>query len=566
MLTRLKIDNYALIRHLDTPFGAGLNIITGETGAGKSILIGAIGLLLGDRADTAVLLDKNQICRVEGWFHPVPGAVAELLENWDIWPEPGEPLRLKREIAPSGKTRALINETVVTLAQLREAGQWLAEIHGQQDTRILNEPQEQLRLFDEFAGLGEDRKKYEQAWQDRMQARDSLNRMRAEQAEWNRSQDFIRFQFEELEAAALLPGEDETLDQELRKKEAAEQIRETLSQAFAELYDQDASVYNRLAFIQKQVARYENLDAQLREENARLIQALESIREAALNLQAVEESTDSDPETLSKMQERQNLYQRLKLKYQVSTADALILLRDDLGEKVLTGDTRAGEIAALEQNLARLDERLLQAGVQLDKKRKKHLKPFAEKIGSLLARVGMEQAECIPELQWNIRPDGSLTLEGQTLEPLHSGLNTFRLLARTNPGTPAGPMNQIASGGELSRIMLAIKTAIASVAGTPVLIFDEIDTGISGETALKVGQVMVELAGGAQIFSITHLPQIAAKGHQHYLLYKQSEKGLTASDIRALTAEERIEAIARMIGGENPGKAALDHARDLLKK
>lgn len=565
MLTRLKIDNYALIRQLDTEFGSGLNIITGETGAGKSILIGAIGLLLGDRADTSVLLDKQVLCRVEGWFSPIPSGLSTLLEACDIWLESGEALRLRREITPSGKSRALINDTVVTLAQLKEAGQQLAEIHGQQDTRILNEPQAQLQLFDDFAEAREERKKYEQAWANWTEAQDYLLRLKQEQAEWSRNQEFIRFQFEELDNASLQPGEDLQLDQDLKKLESAEQIRETLSNAFIELYEQDGSIYNRLASIHKQLAKFEALDPEIAEENARLMQALDIIRESGLSLQALEENTDADPASLSNMQERQNLYQRLKLKFQVQTAEALLLIREDLGHKVMAGDSREAEIRKLEESLENLKAQVLKTGILLDKKRQKSLKAFQEKIQLLLSQVGMEGASCIPELNWNKRADAALMHEDHRIDPLKSGLNTFRLLARTNPGTPTGPMNQIASGGELSRIMLAIKTAIASITGTPVLIFDEIDTGISGETALKVGNVMLQLSETTQIFSITHLPQIAAKGQHHYLLFKERDKGLTASDIRKLNHTERIQAIANMIGGENPGKAALDHAADLLK-
>lgn len=564
MLTRLKIDNYALIRQLESEFGAGLNIITGETGAGKSILIGAIGLLLGDRADTSVLLEKEKLCKVEGWFEPIPLDLQQSLEALEIWLEPGEALRLKREISPAGKSRALINETVVTLAVLKEIGNTLAEIHGQQDTRLLNDPQAQLQLFDLLAGTQVERTLYENAWQEWSNLREQLHALKQEQSEWLRSQEYIRFQFEELDEAQLKSAEDDALDQELKKLESAEQIRETLSSAFNELYDRDLSVYNQLAGIHKQLAKFESLDSKLNEENARITQALELIREVALSLQDLEAEADANPEKLSQMQERQNLYQKLKLKYQVRTSNELIELRDELGNKVLAGDSAAETIRQTEQKLAKQQEQLIQLGITLHKKRSKQIKPFQSKISTLLSAVGMEGANCIPDLAWNIRKEGMFPIEGNAVEPLRSGLNSFRLMVQTNPGTPAGPLNSIASGGELSRIMLAIKTSIAQKTGTPVLIFDEIDTGISGETALKVGRVMKELAQDTQVFSITHLPQIAAKGDQHYLLFKGSNKGYTASDIRKLNTEERIHAIAQMIGGANPGKAAVDNARELL--
>jgi len=566
MLSRLQIDNYALIRRLDTEFGSGLNIITGETGAGKSILIGAIGLLLGDRADTSVLLEKEKLCKVEGWFEPIQNELRTYLESLEIWLEPGEALRLKREISPAGKSRALINETVVALAVLKEVGNTLAEIHGQQDTRLLNEPQAQLQLFDLFASTQEERTQYEIAFQEWTILLDQLHSLKHEQAEWLRSQEYIRFQFEELYEAQLKTEEDEKLDQELKKLESSEQIRETLSTAFTDLYDRDLSVYNQLAGIQKQLAKFESLDTKIGEENIRIHQALELIREVALSLQDLESESEANPEKLSQMQERQNLYQKLKLKYQVRTASELIQLRDELETKVLAGDSATEAIKQTEQKLAKQQELLIQKGILLDKKRSKQVKPFQQKISTLLAAVGMEGAQCIPDLSWNIRKEGQFLVEGNTIEPLRSGLNAFRLLMQTNPGTPAGPLNSIASGGELSRIMLAIKTSIATQTGTPVLIFDEIDTGISGETALKVGRVMKELAQDTQVFSITHLPQIAAKGDQHYLLFKGSNKGYTASDIRKLPLGERIQAIAEMIGGAQPGKAALDHAKELIGK
>lgn len=565
MLTRLKIENFALIRQLDTEFGNGLNIITGETGAGKSILIGAIGLLLGERADSSVLLDTSKKCLVEGWFYPLPEELNPLLEQNEIWLEPGEALRLKREIAPAGKSRALINETVVSLSVLKEVGNALAEIHGQQDTRLLNDLQAQLNLFDAYAESAAPKKEYENVYRRWKETSAQLETLKQVQAEWMRNQDFVRFQYEELSVAQIYPGEDIALDQDLKRLESAEQIRENLSSAFSELYEQDASVYNRMAAVRKMLNKFESIDPRILEEGQRLTQALDLLREASLNLQDMEESFDSDPRKLNTLQERQSLFQRLKLKFNLNSAEDLIQLRDQLEIQVQAGDSGSVSIREKEKELQQLETELVKTGLSLEKKRKQQIKPFSTRIQELLKQVGMEGAECFPELERNIKPEGVLSCEGQNIEPLKSGLNTFRLMVRTNPGTPAGPLNSIASGGELSRIMLAIKTAIARKAGTPVMIFDEIDTGISGETALKVGRVMQELARDVQILTITHLPQIAGKGNRQYLLFKTTKDNITTSDIRVLDESGRIETLARMIGGDEPGQAAFESAKEMLR-
>jgi len=564
MLQGLKIENFALIRSLKTEFGSGLNIITGETGAGKSILLGALGLLLGDRADSSVMLDKERKCIAEGHFYPVPEAVKHLLEGTEVWTEAGEALRIRREIAPGGKSRALINETVVTLSLLKEVGYALCEIHGQQDTRLINDAQIQLEFLDTYAGTGPELQTWSEVFSKWKSDVQKLRTLQETQSEWLRQQEYVQFQYSELSAAQVQAGEDERIDQELMRLESAEQIQETLMQSLNGLYEQDGSVYNQIAALRKGLSRYGNIDARLEAEAMRLDQANELIREVFHQLQSIQEDGGSDGARLQTLQERQNMYQKLKLKYQVRTSAELLEVQSELETQIQAGDQCAEGIQKLQKEIRESEVQLEKIGKKLDDKRRKQVDAFCKGIQQILQQVGMEQAECFGALEIPESEVGVLEIQGKKVQPLRKGLNTFQLLIRTNKGTPAGPLQSIASGGELSRIMLAIKSILAQKAGTPVMIFDEIDTGISGETAMKVGRVMRQLGGHTQVLSITHLPQIAAMGHSHYVLFKITEGDTTSSDIRKVEGDERLQVLAHMIGGEQAGKAALESAREFI--
>lgn len=565
MLQGLKIENFALIRSLKTEFGTGLNIITGETGAGKSILLGALGLLLGDRADSSVMLDKDRKCIAEGHFYPVPEEVRHLLEGTEVWTEPGEALRIRREIAPGGKSRALINETVVTLSLLKEVGYALCEIHGQQDTRLINDTQVQLGFLDTYAGSGAELQAWSEvytAWKSSVQA---LRTLQETQTEWLRQQEYIQFQYSELSSAQIQAGEDEKIDQELMRLESAEQIQETLLQSLNGLYEQDGSVYNQLAALRKGLGRYGNIDPRLEAEAQRLDQANELIREVFHQLQSIQEDGGSDGARMQALQERQNMYQKLKLKYQVRTSAELLEVQSKLEAQIAEGDQCAEGIQKLLKEISASEAKLEKLGLKLDEKRRNQVEAFCKGIQEILQQVGMEQAECFGALEIPAATEGVFAIQGKKVQPLRNGLNTFQILIRTNKGTPAGPLQSIASGGELSRVMLAIKSILAQKAGTPVMIFDEIDTGISGETAMKVGRVMRQLGGHTQVLSITHLPQIAAMGHRHYVLFKTTDKDTTSSDIRTVEGDERLQVLAHMIGGAQAGKAAIESAKEFIR-
>ena len=566
MLLRLRIENFALIRELDQSFGEGLQLITGETGAGKSILIGAIGLLLGDRADSSAQLDKSRKTVIEGFFSSVSEDIFRQLQDLDIWVEKGEPVRLKREIGAGGKSRALIQDTVIPVSLLKEIGQSLVEIHGQQDTSLLRDPKEQLNLLDAWSNVQSLKDQYTNTFSAYQHISNRYLALSEAFTEWKQKQALTLFQWEELSAAHLVTGEEVGLEQELKRLESSSQIEAAVGEAFTEMYDADHSIYTRLATLNKSLVKYAPLEPTLGELVQKIQSSLALIKESALQLEALSQQPGLDPERLATLQEKQNLYQKLKLKYHCNSADALVQLRDDLQLQVNSGTALETELHTLATEKQKIVNQLVAAGLALRNARVQNLPGLTAGVKTILGQVGMPGAELIPTLIPISLGGEELEFEGERYKFQVSGFDQLQLKIQTNPGTPPALLGQIASGGELSRIMLAIRAVIAGRAGTPTLIFDEIDTGISGETAMKVGKVMRELSQKTQVFTITHLPQIAAYADAHYGLFKGVEGNTTVSGIRKLSSAEQQETLAKMIGGDQPGSAALKTAKELLNK
>ena len=572
MLAKLYIRNFALIEELEIQLGAGFNILTGETGAGKSLLLGAIGLILGRRVDYSMIFDPGKKCIVEASFAHLPvGIRSELsghdafdLEDGDLDDQGNHQITIRREAASSGKSRAFINDTPVSLAILREVTSLLVDLHGQHENQRLLSPDFQLRLLDQYAETAPAAKAFGQLLRQANQLRKEIAEMEQEERNAREQQDFFRFQLKELKDARLDPEEEEGLEQQLELLQNAEEVEQSLSQATQGLYDDEMSLYNRLSELLAPLENVAHLDPRIKEQVDRLNEFSYGLEDAARELTRVSDSIETDPATLHEVAERVDLLNRLKMKYSVRSIAELVEVRDEYAEKVGRFESLGQDIAGRQTQLEKIGKQLVQQGKELEKKRQAVTKKLKGEIDGLLKEVGLENAAFEVAVERTLDPKGSLTIGKETLRPTPSGINTVEFRIRTNKGMPMGSLNATASGGEVSRVMLAIKAALAAKAELSVLIFDEIDTGISGEVANKVGRVMQKLSTNYQLIAITHLPQIAGKGHHHFKLYKEVQGERTTSSIRPLEGDARVLELAEMLSGEPPSESAIRNARELI--
>ncbi len=552
MLADLRIDNYALIEHLHLKPSGRLTIITGETGAGKSIMLGAIGLLLGNRADTKLLFNQKNKCVVEGHFdvghHP---EVLDIFRAEDLDVDDDGLAILRREITPAGKSRAFVNDTPVPLEVLRRIGEHLVDIHSQHDTLLLADESYQLSLLDAYAGLLPVRARYATAYGALRAAETEGKALEKQLATQQRELDYNSFLLNELEEAKPREGEQEELEEEQKLLENAEEIKAKLTQATDALTESEYAANSTLKSVVTMLgglAGYADTYAALRE---RLQSALIEVNDIADELTAAEQRTEADPARLAEIEDRLNILYSLQRKHTVrDTAGLLTVLTELRG--------RVGNVQELEMRLettratvktARADVQRL--GQELSAGRKTAFPKFEQETRDLLAELGMPNARLV------VRHEAAA-------QPQASGLDAVGLLFTANRGAQPQPIAKAASGGEFSRLMLAVKYLLADKTALPTIIFDEIDTGISGEVALKVARLLRQMAAQHQCLAITHLPQMAAAGDLHYFVYKEETPERTVSRLKVLDKQERITEIAQMIGGSAPGKAAVQSAKELL--
>ncbi len=566
MLARLFIQNYALIDTLEVPFSAGLNILTGETGAGKSILVGAIGLILGERADAAVVLDATRKCIVEAEsdISTLLGVQQVLREN--ELDATDSRLILRRELAPGGKSRAFINDSPATLTVLRSVAEKLVHLHGQHEGQLLLEPAYQLSLLDAYADTGEIVAQFATALNALNKLTETLQALRQQEADARRQEDYLRFQVTELTEATLQADEDEQLEQQLSVLQHAETITEVLARNYSTLEEGDTALNAMLRQVQRELEKTRSLDTRLAAPLEKLHEAREALTDVAAHLQRLAESTELDPAAQARATERLNTYNKLKLKYAVRTGAELVSLREQFAAQLNLLGSVAQQLLALETESQRRLQELTRLGLLLENRRLEVIGELQLQVEGLLHEVGLPNAKFEIQLVRNTKAGGVLQLEGQAVQPLATGINTVQFKIRTNAGVPMGPLASVASGGEVSRVMLAIKTALAGKMALGTLIFDEIDTGISGEVALRVGSVMQALGTRHQVLTITHLPQIASRSGSHYYIYKTTDNGRAYSRLRLLTAPERADEIAKMIGGAQPSPGARQTAVELLSQ
>lgn len=549
MLQKLSIRNYALIDSLDIEFDQGLNIITGETGAGKSIILGALSLILGQRAESKYFFNQAKKCVIEGYFLLADEKLKELFEQNDL--DFAFDTILRREISMDGKTRSFINDTPVTLTILKQIGEQLIAIHSQHATQEINNSDFQLLIVDTLSNHTQLLNSYRTGFKQLKAQKLRLKELISHADEARSKQDYEQFLFNELEQAALKIGEQEELEVELERLTHAETIKRGLLSATALLNENEVSAIAILKEAGIQLQSVEKFDPSVNVLYERLRSAIIEIKDIADETLTIEENTLHSAERLSIIQQRLDLLYTLQQKHRVANNEALIELQQQLEDNLNQLSSSDEQIELLKKEIATLTEQLTKQALQLSKNRKEAIKKVTNETSKTLHKVGM--------------PNAHIVLQQQDLTDLgKDGIDTIQLLFTANAGQEAAPVNKVASGGELSRLMLAIKALLAKHTSLPTLIFDEIDTGISGETALKVGQVIADLGKNMQVLSITHLPQIAAKGNSHYFVYKNEVADRTTTGIRKLTAEERVSTIAEMLSGKNPGLSALQNARDLL--
>ena len=549
MLSRLYIRNYAIIREVEVSFDKGLNIITGETGAGKSILVGALGLILGARSDSSALLDTSSKCLVEGTFlHPEHASVQAFFTENELDPE--KEIILRREISPAGKSRAFINDTPVNLSQLQQLASLLVDLHQQFETLDLGQNSFQLDMLDALAGQLPLRKTFTGVWHRYRSAQQEWERLEAEKAREQKEFDYYQFLFQELEDAAFQPGEIEELEAEQQLLEHAGQVTVALQRVHMALDADEQPVTQLLRSLSQQLDAVSPFHSGIGSLVERLRSTQIELKDIAGEAERIASGVNMDEKRRAEVAERLSLGYKLLKKHQVSETRELLRIQETISErlrKVASLDTDSAGMLAEAERLRKEAEQL--AG-KLSEGRKKVIPGFEVQVHQLLERVGM------PNARIRIRMEK---------EPLSVwGMDAVDFLFDANKSGRFEPLRKVASGGEFSRLLLCIKTLIGGSLAMPVMIFDEIDSGISGEAARQVGILMKEMGRSHQVISITHQPQIAARADAHFYVFKQETSEGIRTQLRRLEPAERVDSIARMMSGENPSATALNNARELI--
>ena len=551
MLQNLQIENYALIRALNISFNKGFTVITGETGAGKSILMGALSLVLGNRADTDVLYDKSRKCIVEGTFDITNQSLKSFFEENDLDYQPVTTLR--REINERGKSRAFINDTPTNLVTLKALASKLLDIHSQHQNLLLQDSEFRLSLIDQYAQNQELKEQYASSlleWKTIEREYTELKRRCAEAA---LQQEFNNFTIQELENAKLVPGEQEEAENAIQLLSHAESIKAHLFQATQRLSDNEGmTILSQLKALQHECAAIKDISPEFSEIYNRVESSILELQDIAYDVANKEQTIEVNPQDLERLNERLDLIYSLQHKYQTDSVQGLLDILSRLREEVnLFTDSRE-QLSQLDTNRTTLLAQTRKLAEQLTLSRQNILAEMEKEVEARLHMLAL--------------PDSRFQIRLAKLDELgNTGADSVEFLFSANQGVAVSDISKVASGGEMSRVMLALKSIVTDSMLLPTVIFDEIDTGISGETAKKVADVMKDFAQRHQVIAITHLPQIAANASCHYLVYKETQSGQTITNLKSLTPEEHIHAIATLICGNSPTEAALNAARELVK-
>lgn len=551
MIQRLSIKNYAIIEQLEIDFSKGLTIITGETGAGKSILLGALGLIMGKRADTKTLYDDAQKCVIEGSFDVEAYDLQHFFADNELDYEPV--LIVRREISPSGKSRAFVNDTPVKLKVLQQLSASLIDLHQQFDTLDLNEVSFQLKMLDALAGNKTLLRDYLRDYRQYQTFLRKLNQLQEQNRTAATEAEFIAFQLKELDEAELREGEQEELETELQRLNNAEGIKKALGSAYHALEEHEQSVLSQLEAIQLEMQPFQSVDASLQAIYERFESVHIELQDLSRELEGVADEVEYDPQRIEELQSRLDQLYRLQKKHHLNSIDELLDLQKKLQDKADSFDSLDGEITQLKQHIDRQEATLIELAKQLSARRKSVVQTFEEKVQERLALLAM--------------PHAQLKIDFRVLKDLGpSGWDEVHFLFAANKGSRPQEIKDVASGGELSRLALVTKSLVASAIPLPTLIFDEIDSGISGDVALKMGNILRKLSDEHQVVCITHSPQIAAKADGHLFVYKKVKEDRTVTKVKELEPEGRIYAIATMLSQDPPSDSAMENARELINK
>lgn len=549
MLTKLQIQNYAIIEQIEINFSDGLTIITGETGAGKSILMGALNLILGERADASVLLNKEKKCVIEGYFSVAQKqSILNFLSANEL--DNDAELVIRREIALNGKSRAFVNDTPVSLQQLKNLSSMLVDLHQQFDTLELGDAGFQRNVLDAIAGNQQLLNEYNNVFRQWQQEKKKLQELENQKAAFTKELDYNRFLFDELDELQLKENELENLDQELQVLSHAEAIKNSLSAVHYNLNESEQPVILTIKQLLQQLQSFTNYNAEIKALTERLLSTQIELKDIADEAERINDHIQFDVQKIDLINERLAAGYKLLKKHGVTSTDELITIREQLKEKLQAVLQIDDTLTAQSAQVKALHEQAVDLAAQLHNNRHKTIPSFEKNVNALLQRVGM--------------PNAIVKAELTPVDLNAYGADEIQFLFDANKSNRFMPLSKVASGGELSRLMLCIKSLVAGKIDLPTMIFDEIDTGISGEAAKQVGMIMKDLSLQRQIICITHQPQIAGKAKQHLFVYKNIVNDKVQTGIRQLSNEERITIIAQMLSGEKPTAAALENAREMI--
>jgi DNA repair protein RecN (Recombination protein N) len=550
VLKSLSIKNYALIDSLNIDFSSDLNILTGETGAGKSILLGAIGLIIGQRADSSVLRDKSEKCTAEGIFEIRNYGLEFFFAANELDYE--ELTILRREITPQGKSRAFINDTPVNVKVLHDLGLKLIDIHSQHQSLELNEKKYQLQLVDLVAENSGLLKSYASAYKEYLTLQENLSKTLILVEQSKKDLDYFEFQFKQLSEAKLIEKEQEKLEGLLEKLTHAEEIKAVFSHAFQSLSGDEHAVLTVIKENLNSIGKLRSVLPEAEQVFTRLESVFIELKDIAAESSVMEDRAENDPERIEQINQRLDLIYSLQQKHRVSGISELLAIQSDFESKIQLVSSYDQEIEQLKKEIHAKMELLNEIASKIRKQRKSVAPLIETRVIEVLRNVGIPNASL--QLKFGALTDFSAT-----------GLDEVSFMFSANKNQELQEIGKIASGGEMSRLMLAIKTLITDAKSLPTIIFDEIDSGISGEIAVKMGQILEQMSKTVQVLNITHLPQIAARGQHHYKVFKFDENEHTFTSIRKLTEHERIIEIAEMLSGENYSNTAIETAKELLK-
>lgn len=549
MLTHLSIQNFALIEQSDVHFDKGLTVITGETGAGKSILLGALELALGGRADVSSLQDKTKKCVIEAHFDIKANGLKRFFEENELDYE--EISILRREVTPEGKSRAFVNDTPVTAGLLKTLGDFLIDIHSQHQTLLLKETGFQFELVDAFAGTLDLFNEYRQQYQKLIKTKKELDLFIQQEQQARKDLDYFQFQFSELEEANIIPGELKKLEEESETLENAEFIKSQLAKSSAAIHGGEENILSALSLIKQQLQSISKFSKTFHDLYERINSNYIELKELGNDIENADEEVIYDPVRIEIVNTQLDKLNRLLKKHQVNSEEDLLKIKDDIEEKLTQFSSLEKDIEKLQKNISSIEKQCRSLASELSIKRQKSTSNIENNIKTMLQSLSMPNAE--------------FKIDLKQLDTLSvNGFDQVRFLFTANKGGDFKELHKVASGGELSRLMLCLKAQLAKLTALPTIIFDEIDTGISGDVADKIGTILNSMGQSMQVISITHLPQIASKGHQHLFVYKADTKDKTISNIKTLNKQERIEEIAKMLSTGKPTASAIKNAEELL--